>query len=192
MDLASVLDIHFLLSMAVMFGIFLAFYFTASRRQKLTMEKVELSLKYQEQAIYQEGLMLNELRKMNRLLSELAGMEDEVPQNNAPGAGMSPGEQTAMRPPLSFEGNNLGGLYKLYVGNIDYTATETELANHFGRFGQVELVNIPVNRYTGRARGFGFVTFASRDEAERAMALNGSEFRGRQIQVNFAKERDGI
>lgn len=190
MDWASVLDIHFLLSMTVMFGIFLAFYFTASRRQKLTMEKVELSLKYQEQAIYQEGLMLNELRKMNRLLAELAGMEDE-PHQSTSGSGLSSGDQVLMRPPLSFDGNNGGGLYKLYVGNIDYTATETELAHHFGRFGQVELVNIPVNRYTGRARGFGFVTFASRDEAERAMALDGSEFRGRQIQVNFAKERDG-
>jgi RNA recognition motif-containing protein len=79
---------------------------------------------------------------------------------------------------------------KLYVGNIDYSATEEELAQHFSKFGQVQFVNIPINRYTGRARGFGFVTFAREVEAERAMALNGSEFKGRQIQVNFAKERE--
>ncbi len=79
--------------------------------------------------------------------------------------------------------------YKLYVGNIDYAATEAELASHFEQFGEVEFVNIPVNRYTGKARGFGFVSFVSKEDAERAMSLHGSEFKGRQIQVNFAKER---
>lgn len=184
MDLASVLDIHFLLSIVVMLGIFLAFYFTASKRQKVVMNKMELSLKYQEQAIYQDSLMLTEMRRMNRLLAELAGIEEApVPQ-------VSQEQSSPSRAPLGFEGNESSNQYKLYVGNIDYAATENELANHFARYGRVEFVNIPVNRYTGRARGFGFVSFATREEAERAMNLNGSDFRGRQIQVNFAKERE--
>lgn len=78
---------------------------------------------------------------------------------------------------------------KLYIGNIDYSATENELANHFSRYGTIETVNIPVDRYTGRTRGFGFITFKSVQDAIKAMELDGSEFKGRQIQVNFARER---
>lgn len=78
---------------------------------------------------------------------------------------------------------------KLYIGNIDYGASENELAAHFSRYGQIETVNIPVDRYTGRARGFGFITFRTVDDAVKAMELDGSEFKGRQIQVNFARER---
>jgi len=78
---------------------------------------------------------------------------------------------------------------KLYVGNIDYAASEEELASHFAKFGHIEMVNIPLDRYTGRARGFGFVTFKKVTDAIKAMDLDGSEFKGRQIQVNFARER---
>jgi RNA recognition motif-containing protein len=78
---------------------------------------------------------------------------------------------------------------KLYVGNIDYAASETELATHFSKYGQIDMVNIPTDRYTGRARGFGFVTFKKAADALKAMGLDGSEFKGRQIQVNFARER---
>lgn len=78
---------------------------------------------------------------------------------------------------------------KLYVGNIDYSASEKELAAHFAKFGQIETVNIPVDRYSGRARGFGFITFKKVADAIKAMDLDGSEFKGRSIQVNFARER---
>lgn len=78
---------------------------------------------------------------------------------------------------------------KLYVGNIDYAASEDELASHFAKFGQIETVNIPIDRYTGKARGFGFITFKRVADAIKAMDLDGSEFKGRQIQVNFARER---
>lgn len=78
---------------------------------------------------------------------------------------------------------------KLYVGNIDYAASEAELAAHFAKYGQIDMVNIPTDRYTGRARGFGFVTFKKANDALKAMVLDGSEFKGRQIQVNFARER---
>lgn len=78
---------------------------------------------------------------------------------------------------------------KLYVGNIDYAASESELSSYFAKFGQVDMVNIPLDRYTGRARGFGFVTFKKASDAIKAMGLDGTEFKGRQIQVNFARER---
>lgn len=107
----------------------------------------------------------NEMRRVNQLLSELAGIEEPTADPVVAAA-------------------------KVYVGNIDYAATEAELGDYFARYGKVEVVNIPVNRYTGKARGFGFITFASQQEAEKAMVLNGSEFKGRQIQVNFAKERE--
>ena len=76
---------------------------------------------------------------------------------------------------------------KIYVGNVDYRAREEELAQHFLHLGDIENINIPLNRYNGRARGFGFITFKSAESARRAMELDGSEFRGRNIQVNFAK-----
>ena len=78
---------------------------------------------------------------------------------------------------------------KLYIGNIDYAASEADLAAHFSKFGHIETVNIPVDRYTGKARGFGFITFKKVADAMKAMNLDGSEFKGRQIQVNFARER---
>lgn len=78
---------------------------------------------------------------------------------------------------------------KLYVGNIDYSASEEELAEHFSKFGEIALVNIPTDRYSGRARGFGFVSFKIADDAIKAIELDGSNFKGRQIQVNFARER---
>lgn len=78
---------------------------------------------------------------------------------------------------------------KLYIGNIDYAASENELAAHFAKFGQIETVNIPVDRFTGKARGFGFITFKRVADAIKAIDLDGSDFKGRQIQVNFARER---
>lgn len=78
---------------------------------------------------------------------------------------------------------------KLYVGNIDYAASEAELASLFAKYGQIDMVNIPLDRYTGKARGFGFVTFKKAADAIKAMGLDGSDFKGRQIQVNFARER---
>jgi len=78
---------------------------------------------------------------------------------------------------------------KLYIGNIDYGASENDLESYFAKYGEIEMVNIPVDRYTGRARGFGFITFKNVEDAVKAMILDGSEFKGRQIQVNFARER---
>lgn len=76
---------------------------------------------------------------------------------------------------------------KLYVGNIDYSITEKDLSKIFAKFGKIHKISIPINKYTGRGRGFGFVIFSSVEEAEKAISLNGLKLRGRQIQVSFAK-----
>ncbi|MBT4963477.1 MAG: RNA-binding protein [Francisellaceae bacterium] len=78
---------------------------------------------------------------------------------------------------------------KLYVGNIDYSVTESELKDLFTKFGEVDMVNIPVHRHSGRTRGFGFVTFLRVDHASKALKLNGTEFRGRSLQINYAKSK---
>lgn len=161
----------------------------ARAMQNKAMSKVDYSIELQKKTNHTLSLILNETRRQNQYLSDLAGMEPiEEPEHrvnqNAKDDFSSPDDDH-----LEHE-SEPSSQTKLYVGNIDYAATETELAGHFAPFGQVEFVNIPVNRYTGKARGFGFVTFATQEEAEHAMALNGSEFKGRQIQVNFAKERE--
>ena len=73
---------------------------------------------------------------------------------------------------------------KLYVGNLNYNATEEELRRLAEQFGHVLSVIIPHDKATGAGRGFGFVTFAAEDDAGRALAeLNGTEFLGRSLKV---------
>ncbi len=184
MEILNLADRNFMWSMGAVLLIFCTFYFLASRRQNVALKKVDDSLKRQEQANHQLGLILTELRRSNRLLAELANIEPTDEQYAEPNNVASSSYQTGASE------TSTDPQFKLYVGNIDYSATEAELGAYFAQYGKVEFVNIPVNRYTGKARGFGFVTFLSKEDAERAMSLHGSEFKGRQIQVNFAKERE--
>lgn len=81
---------------------------------------------------------------------------------------------------------------KLYVGNLSYEATEADLRTVFEPFGTVMEVQLASDRYTGRPRGFAFVTFASEGESKAAAEkLNGSQFAGRALTVNEAKSPDG-
>jgi len=76
----------------------------------------------------------------------------------------------------------------LYVGNLPWSATETQLKDLFSQHGEVNSVNIIQDRETGRSRGFGFVEMESgADEA--VQALNGQELDGRNIKVNIAKPK---
>ena len=80
---------------------------------------------------------------------------------------------------------------KLYVGNLSFDATENEIRELFGEYGEVSEVNLITDRETGRPRGFGFVELADDDAARKAIgALDGKEFGSRQIKVNEAKSRD--
>ncbi len=77
---------------------------------------------------------------------------------------------------------------KIYVGNFSFSLTEPELRSLFEPHGSIESVTIATDRDTGRSRGFGFVSMANDDEAEKAMAaLNGKDLGGRALTVNEAR-----
>jgi RNA recognition motif-containing protein len=76
---------------------------------------------------------------------------------------------------------------KLYVGNLEFKATEDELRQLFAQHGEVVSVKIISDIHTGRPRGFAFVEMENADAA--VTALNGQEFKGRPLKVNEARER---
>ena len=80
---------------------------------------------------------------------------------------------------------------KLYVGNLPYTTTEDELFALFGADGrQVSEVALINDRETGRPRGFGFVTMATEEDAQSAVAaLDGASLGGRTLRVNESQDR---
>lgn len=80
---------------------------------------------------------------------------------------------------------------RLYVGNLPYQATDSELRQLFGGAGTVESVSMPVDRETGRPRGFGFIQMADSEEANRAIRMfDGYMLDGRRLRVNIAQERE--
>lgn len=79
---------------------------------------------------------------------------------------------------------------KLFVGNLSFKVTETELQEVFQQAGTVVSVSIPTDKYTGKKRGFGFVEMGSQEEAEQAIqALNGRALAGREMSVNLARPK---
>lgn len=80
---------------------------------------------------------------------------------------------------------------KLYVGNLSFSVTSSDLEKIFGEFGQVEDATVITDRQTGRSKGFGFVTFSSDEDAQAAIeATNGKDISGRPATVNVAKPRE--
>lgn len=78
---------------------------------------------------------------------------------------------------------------KLYVGNLPFSTNEDEIRDMFAAYGEVQSVNLIVDRETGRLRGFGFVEM-NEEGANAAMeALNGKAFGGRDLRINEAQER---
>jgi cold-inducible RNA-binding protein len=79
---------------------------------------------------------------------------------------------------------------KLFVGNLSFATTETDLEDLFAAYGTVTDVGIVMDRTTGRSRGFGFVTMSNAAEAQAAIeALEGKEFGGRNLNVNEARPK---
>lgn len=77
---------------------------------------------------------------------------------------------------------------KLYVGNLPYSTTGDELQQTFSQAGQVSEAVVMMDKMTGRSRGFGFVTMASDEDAQKAVEMfNGKDFGGRAIVVNEAR-----
>jgi cold-inducible RNA-binding protein len=87
------------------------------------------------------------------------------------------------------------GLKNIFVGNLSFHTTESELRELFEPFGELVRVSVMTDRDTGRSRGFGFVEMADDEAAGKAIAaLNGREVDGRALNVNEARpkpERSG-
>jgi RNA recognition motif-containing protein len=80
---------------------------------------------------------------------------------------------------------------KLYVGNLSYGTTGSDLEQLFAKHGAVQSAEVVADRETGRSKGFGFVQMGGDDQAQAAIAaLNGQEHDGRNLTVNEAKPRE--
>lgn len=78
----------------------------------------------------------------------------------------------------------------VYVGNLSYNATEEDLTEVFKEYGAVKRVQVPVDRETGRMRGFAFVEMSEDAEENAAIEdLDGAEWMGRTLKVNKARPR---
>ena len=80
---------------------------------------------------------------------------------------------------------------KLFVGNISWNTTDEKLKEHFEQFGEVEEAVIIKDKFSGRSKGFGFVTFPNGEDGDKAIeATNGQDLDGRELTVNEAKPRE--
>ena len=79
---------------------------------------------------------------------------------------------------------------KIYVGNFPYTVDEAQLRGIFSGYGDIEECTLIMDRDTGRPKGFGFITFAKQEAAEKALEQDGNDLDGRPLKVNVAKERE--
>ena len=79
---------------------------------------------------------------------------------------------------------------KLFVGNLPFGVSDFELEDLFKGYGEVTSAKVIVDRRTGRSRGYGFVEMGTEDLAQQAIeALNGTELKGRPINVSLAREQ---
>jgi RNA recognition motif-containing protein len=80
---------------------------------------------------------------------------------------------------------------KLYVGNLSFDTSETQLRDSFAAFGSVQTVQIIMDRDTGRSKGFAFIEMGSDQEAQAAIdGMNGKMLDGRSLAVNEARPKE--
>jgi RNA recognition motif-containing protein len=80
---------------------------------------------------------------------------------------------------------------KLYVGNLSFNTTENELQELFSQAGTVQEVTLMQDKFTGKSRGFAFVTMGSEEDAQNAISkFNGQTIEGRPLTVNEARPRE--
>ena len=78
----------------------------------------------------------------------------------------------------------------IYVGNMSFDVSESELREAFEQFGEITEVRLIMDKFSGKSKGFGFIEMPSKDEAEKAIEeMNGKEFKGRDLNVNEAKPK---
>lgn len=79
----------------------------------------------------------------------------------------------------------------IYVGNLPYSVTETDLKDRFSEFGDVASATLISDKFSGQSKGFGFVEMPNDTEADAAIkALNETDLNGRNIKVNEARPRN--
>lgn len=80
---------------------------------------------------------------------------------------------------------------RLFVGNLAYQTMENDLQDYFSQAGAVTSVNLMLDKFTGKSRGFAFIEFASPADAQKAVEMfQGKDFQGRALTVNIARPRE--
>ena len=80
---------------------------------------------------------------------------------------------------------------RLFVGNLSYQTLENDLQEYFNQAGAVSSVNLMLDKFTGKSRGFAFIEYASPADATKAVDMfHSKEFQGRQLTVNIARPRE--
>lgn len=79
---------------------------------------------------------------------------------------------------------------KLFVGSLPWSINNDSLRELFAQYGEITEAIVITDRETGRSKGFGFVTFAKEEDAQKALEMGGKEVEGRTIVVNVAKPRE--
>jgi len=80
---------------------------------------------------------------------------------------------------------------KLFVGNLPYSANSDDLRQLFSQFGSIVDAVVLMDKFSGRSRGFGFVTYENGSQASAAVqALNGQDFQGRKLVVSVARPQE--
>jgi len=80
---------------------------------------------------------------------------------------------------------------RLFVGNLAYQTVDSDLQEHFAPAGVVSSVNVMMDKFTGKSRGFAFVEMSSDEEANKVVEMfHNKEFQGRALTVNIARPRE--
>lgn len=78
----------------------------------------------------------------------------------------------------------------IYVGNLDFKVSENDLEELFAEYGTVSSVKVIIDKFSGRSKGFGFITMEDDDDANKAIqTLNGTMLKSREMTVNQAKPK---
>jgi RNA recognition motif-containing protein len=81
-------------------------------------------------------------------------------------------------------------LVTIYIGNLSFQASEDDIRDVFAEYGEVTRISLPIDRETGRKRGFAFVDMADEAKEDQAISeLDGAEWLGRELRVNKARPR---
>ena len=79
---------------------------------------------------------------------------------------------------------------KLFVGSLPWSLNNDSLRELFAQYGEITEAVVIMDRNTGRSRGFGFVTFAKEEDAQKALEMSGKDVEGRALVVNMSKPRE--